>query len=262
MAFVLSFSLRRMRVLWPNLPVLGGGINFVNLVPVESKIIVACKKGDLVAVRDIFRQRKAAPNNMSEEDRTLLWVYSYATQSDSTEPVRFLINAGSSIRSNTLLAESNWKQPEIARLFLHGGVNVEVVGAGGFTAAFYLFGLFAIKTPQAEFIEILACNSFSNFNAQVNMGWSALHRAAAFGTLADVKKLVQIKASINCRTHNLNWIPLFCAMCFRNLDTLQELWKLHDEPKLKYQHDHRGWNPLHVATGVGNFEAVSSKESV
>jgi hypothetical protein len=74
MAFVLSFSLRRLAGYLPNISVLGGGLRFLNLVPVESEIVAACQRGDILAVRNLFAEKKAAPNDMSVADRTLLFV--------------------------------------------------------------------------------------------------------------------------------------------------------------------------------------------
>jgi hypothetical protein len=74
MAVVLSFSIRRLLGLLPNVSVLGGGLNFVNMVPEDSEIVIACDKGDTLAVRDLFRQKKAAPNDMTLQDRALLYV--------------------------------------------------------------------------------------------------------------------------------------------------------------------------------------------
>jgi ankyrin repeat protein len=65
-----------------------------------------------------------------------------------------------------------------------------------------------------------------------------------------------MKASVHSKTHNLEWTPIFCAVCFSNLETLQELWLLHCSPNLPQLTDLRGWNLLHVAVGAGNFDAV------
>ncbi|KAF2019501.1 ankyrin [Aaosphaeria arxii CBS 175.79] len=253
MSFILSLSLRRTRTFWPNFSILAGHLNFANVVPVQSEIVNACKKGDLIAVRDLFRQKKAAPTDVSEDDRGLLW---FATQSGSVELVRFLVHAGAPVRPNAFLSTAYWRQPEILRLLLHTGANVEVLGVNGFTAASFLYGPSRDPVPQTEYLEVLACNSFSNFNAKDHTGWTALHRAAAFGTSADVKTLLRMKASIDSRTYSLKWTPLFCAVCFYNMDTLQELWTQHNDPTLKDQQDLRGWNLLHIAAGAGNFEAA------
>jgi hypothetical protein len=133
---------------------------------------------------------------------------------------------------------------------------VEVLAYNGFTAASHLYGSTRPKVPQTEFVEILANNSFSNFNAQDKDGWTALHRAAAWGTSADVRVLVQMKASIESRTSMLDWTPDFVAVCYKNLDTLQELWNSHGDANFKDHQDFRGWNLLHMAAGYGNYDAV------
>jgi ankyrin repeat protein len=158
-----------------------------------------------------------------------------------------------SILRKQLLASSYWRHPASARLLLLHGANVEVLGTDGFTTASYLFGPSRPRTPQTEFIEILACNSLSHFNAQGKIGWTVLHRAAVWGTAADVQALISVKASTQTRTLRLAWTPVFCAVCYGNMDTLRELWKYDNDP---HQRDFRGWNLLHVAAGYGNFAAV------
>ncbi|KAH7068628.1 ankyrin repeat-containing domain protein [Paraphoma chrysanthemicola] len=254
-AFMLSTSLRKLRTSWPNFQVLNGSVSFCNIVAVESEVVAACRRGDIIAVRDLIRERRASPNDVSVDDKSLLW---YAIESGSTELARFLINAGAPVRSMTLHVASYYRQPQIARLLLHSGADVEVLGEHGFTSAFFLFGYDRqAEVPQTEFLEILASNSFSNFNGRDDDGWSVLHRVAAFGTAADVQRLVQLKASVHSQTHNLQWVPIFCAVCFGNMETMKELWQQRNDPSLKDRIDLRGWNLLQVAAGAGNFEAVT-----
>jgi len=144
----------------------------------------------------------------------------------------------------------------MARILRRSGANFEMIGHDGNTAASYLFGNTRPQTPQTEFIDILACNSFSQFNAQDTNGWTILHRAAAWGIAADVRRLLQMNASTESRTYKLAWTPLFCAVCHKNFETLQELWNSGDDLDLREQQDVRGWNLLHVAAGCGNFEAI------
>lgn len=296
MAFVLSFTLRHMSGLCPNLSILGGGLNFVNIVPAEADVVVACEKGDMLAVHELFRERKAAPNDMTDDNRTLLYVskadplgerensglwltrippvrcskrvHGTSSLSDQRRGSRTIVSTPLYRPEETknptndfpqrkqVLAASWWRHPAIARLLLCNGANVEVFGADGFTAASYLYGPFRPRIAQTEFVEILACNSFSHFNAQDTDGWTVLHRAAAWGTAADVRVLLQMKASTSLRTSRLNWTPLFCAVCYKNMHTLRELWDEGDDAQLKEQQDLRGWNLLHVAAGYANFEAV------
>lgn len=76
MAFITNFSIRRLSTFLPNITLLGGGLNFVNIVPMDSEIVLACQSGDLLAVRDLFLRKEAAPNDMTidEHDRSLLYV--------------------------------------------------------------------------------------------------------------------------------------------------------------------------------------------
>lgn len=164
------------------------------------------------------------------------------------------MNSAHRIGRGVLLAAAYWRRPEIARLCLLNGADVEAVGDDGYTAAFFLFGSSRKCEPQTEFLEILACNSFQNFDAQDACGWTALHRAAAFGTREDVKALLALKASVDVRTYNLEWTPLFCAVCFGNLETIQELWGWYENPS--QVKDLRHWNLLHVAAGAGKLNPV------
>lgn len=142
-------------------------------------------------------------------------------------------------------------------MLLHSGADIEVIGECGFTPAFFLYGYAGqTKAAQTEFLEILAANSFSNFNGVDHDGWNLVHRVAVYGTAADIKTLVQVKVSLHARTHNLHWIPIFCAVCFGNMETLKELWNQYSDLDLKDITDLRGWNLLHVAAGAGNFDAV------
>jgi hypothetical protein len=49
-------------------------IRVQNIVPSDSEIVVACKKGDVLAVRELLRCRRANPNDMAETNETLLMV--------------------------------------------------------------------------------------------------------------------------------------------------------------------------------------------
>jgi hypothetical protein len=80
-----------------------------------------------------------------------------------------------------------------------------------------------------------------------------LHRAAAYGTAADVRALVSVGTSTETRTSRLTWTPVCCAVCYGNTDTLQEPLRFENDV---HQVDFRGWNLLHLAAGYGTFDAV------
>lgn len=74
MAFLVTLSMRRAWGFWPNVSVLSGGINFVNVIPVDSEIIAACRRGDIMTVQRLFSEKKAAPNDMTTARGTLIYV--------------------------------------------------------------------------------------------------------------------------------------------------------------------------------------------
>jgi hypothetical protein len=74
LALKISLSFQRPSSTWSNLLILGGRLGVVNYVPKESEVIIACRKGDLVAVQKLFRQGVASPNDVSERSKSLLWV--------------------------------------------------------------------------------------------------------------------------------------------------------------------------------------------
>jgi hypothetical protein len=49
-------------------------IRVQNVVPSDSEIVVACKRGDVLAVRELLKFRRASPNDIAETNETLLMV--------------------------------------------------------------------------------------------------------------------------------------------------------------------------------------------
>lgn len=74
LAFVMFLSIRCANRFWPSISVLGGSINFVNVIPVESEVVAACTRGDLLAVQTQFLDKKASPRDMTINDKSLIYV--------------------------------------------------------------------------------------------------------------------------------------------------------------------------------------------
>jgi hypothetical protein len=49
-------------------------IRMQNVIPNDSEIVKACKRGDVLAARDILKCREACPNDITESNETLLMV--------------------------------------------------------------------------------------------------------------------------------------------------------------------------------------------
>lgn len=134
--------------------------------------------------------------------------------------------------------------------------DVELLSLNGSTVASFLYGCDRPRIQQTEFLEIIASHSFSHFNTQDKLGWTVLHRAAAWGTADDIKVLSRMNAIRKLRTLRLGWSPLICAVAYRNLDTMRVLFEISGETELHEEHDIRGWNLLHIAIAYGNLDAV------
>lgn len=70
--FAMNFTFRRFLYSWTSLSVHQLGLRSV--VPLDADIIVACQKGDLLTVRELFRQNKARPTDLSIDNFSLLYV--------------------------------------------------------------------------------------------------------------------------------------------------------------------------------------------
>jgi ankyrin repeat protein len=106
--------------------------------------------------------------------------------------------------------------------------------------------------PHAlDLLEICASEEFSLWDIADNVGWTIVHRAAAFGQGRDVQKLVRLGASTNIEAHNLRWLPLHCAVKFGNLSTFEALASSIDPSTLASLRDSRGWTLLHLAAESG-----------
>lgn len=83
------------------------------------------------------------------------------------------------------------------------GARVDHISAKGWTPAFNLFGYKWIhKTDGScdEYLELLSAATFSEFDIQDIDGWSAIHRAAAYGTADDITALVGRGSSVTLQT--------------------------------------------------------------
>ncbi len=131
------------------------------------------------------------------------------------------------------------------------------ISAKGWTPAFNLFGYKWIHNTDGscmEYLELLCSATFSEFDIQDIDGWSAMHRAAAYGRSEDVAALVRRGSSVTLLTR-LGWAPIRCAVRFENVDTFLELVKYLQASFIDEQ-DVRGWTLLHEAASMGSSKML------
>jgi ankyrin repeat protein len=149
------------------------------------------------------------------------------------------------------------RQVGIARYLVEQGADVDYISARGWTAAnnLYRTGVPKAQATTQEFLEILGSSSFSEIDFQDAAGWSFMHLVAAYGNADDVKTAIRFGASTTLPIKTSLWIPIFCAVQFKNQETFRELAK-YTGSAVATMADLRGWTLLHVAASTGNAEII------
>jgi hypothetical protein len=70
----IDLRLRRFPIAGLGLSFISGGVSVKNVVPEDSEIMAACKAGDIISVKDLFRSRQASPNDVTPENSSPLRV--------------------------------------------------------------------------------------------------------------------------------------------------------------------------------------------
>lgn len=147
------------------------------------------------------------------------------------------------------------RQLSAARWLVANQVDVHHVNSRGWTPLFCLFGTnLRHQAPCDEYLEFLASVSFDNLDTQDQNGWTAMHRAAAFGTSHHIQSLITKGASPIIKTTNLGMTPIFVAVQFGNIKTFQELSKYQSD--FLEATDIRGWTLLHLAVKCEQYDIM------
>jgi ankyrin repeat protein len=141
-------------------------------------------------------------------------------------------------------------------MLLKAGAELEYTNCRMWTSARYIFEPHRQHRDSVKLLELFAGLENTFWNAPDRVGWTILHRAAAFGTGEDVRKILLMQGSPTIRTFKLNWLPIFCAVEAGNESTFEVLLAVPvlDFAKLK---DTRGWNLLHLAAQSGSLAILS-----
>ncbi|RDL32359.1 uncharacterized protein BP5553_08815 [Venustampulla echinocandica] len=226
------------------------GVVLKNVVPEDSLIMRACQTGNTFVVWNLLNEGKASVNDVTPDNFS---PFSYAIASGSVELLKQLVWRGADPRKSFGRFQTSpldWafahRQLSVVRYLLENRVDVHHISARGWTAAFSLFGEEPEhQAPCEEFLEVISAASFSDFDAQDGDGWTAMHRAAAFGNASQIKSLISRGASPKIQTRNLMWAPIFCAVQFNNMSTFKELTRY--QPNFLTATDVRKWTLLHLA---------------
>ncbi|KAF5024593.1 hypothetical protein F66182_3356 [Fusarium sp. NRRL 66182] len=239
--------------------ILQGGLLVKNVVPETSELMTACRQGDTLAINALFSSRKATPYDVTPSNSGPL---RYAIESGSLETFKFLCYHGADVNSTFGEFETSpleWafdaRQIEIARFIISQGARLDYLSFRGWTPVMLLFHEYSPAVPM-EFFELLSCHYFTDFDVQDRCGATALHRAALWGTAADVHALIHLGASPCLTDTHIGWTPAFEAASTNNVATLRALGESMPADFVDHL-DFRGWTILHVAIEAGGLETMT-----
>ncbi|KAI1455852.1 ankyrin [Annulohypoxylon moriforme] len=223
-------------------------ISIRNLIPANSAIVEACENGDSDGVRRLLDLGVARPNDTTPDNRTLLGV---AIKGGHEEIVQLLLTAG---------ANPNLPYGNLQISPLQIGIYFEKLNYYSTQGWSLLHCVFDGKKSMAttEYHSILR-NYLSFEDVKDPMGWTSLHRCAAYGTAEDIYFLHQLGASAlsNQYTTNGGWTPIHVAALMNNASTLKALYDLQTSqlsPEMVYTEDANDLNSVDFSGAVDTLQ--------
>jgi len=140
----------------------------------------------------------------------------------------------------------------IIRLLLNAGAEVDYQNSRTWTSLSFLWDpIRPVHTSTSEILEICVEQGFSAWNDPDIRGWSAVHRAAAYGCYDDIRNLEYKGANLQTYTTDHLWGPITCAVWNSNISTFNALTEILPIEEVLATRDTRGWTLLHFAAQNG-----------
>ena len=142
-------------------------------------------------------------------------------------------------------------------MLLGAGANLEYRNCRSWTSVLYLWDPeHSWRHSTSEILDICAAQGFSGWNGTDGIGWSPVHRAAAYGSGEDIYNLAYKGANLQAYTTDYLWGPITCAVWNKNQETFDALIDLLSREEIIQIRDSRGWTLLHFAAQVGSEQLV------
>jgi ankyrin repeat protein len=111
------------------------------------------------------------------------------------------------------------------------------------------------RSDRSQMVNLLAEHTVLELDMVDTQDWTAMHRAAAFGTADDVKALLRLRASPLVSAPQLQWNAIHHAVHGQNVPTLVVMLDHCGREGLESL-DSRGWSLLHVAAANQCAETI------
>jgi ankyrin repeat protein len=167
-------------------------------------------------------------------------------------------HAYSKSRSSPLDTAFYYEHADIARLLINAKADIFYVNRRLWMAPRYIFDADIPNPNRSELYDICNELNFTEWNHQDILGWTCLHRAAAYRSAEDILRLSRAGASPTIQTSMKQWLPIQCAVRFDNQSTFQALANFLLPLDLISLVDSRGWTLLHLAAQNGSAELIQN----
>ena len=147
------------------------------------------------------------------------------------------------------------KQLDIVRLLLRAGALQSHFNTLGWNIAFFCWpGLEPGQQCMLEYLNLLAEDTYQELEVADTEGWTVLHRVAAYGQAAEVKRLLELGAKPEQTASPLNWNAIHHAVYYGNYPAFEVLVPHYSD--IATMTDERGWTLLHIAASAGHYEIL------
>ena len=148
----------------------------------------------------------------------------------------------------------------IIRALLAKGLQLTQVTQDGLLPIYHVFQRESspLSAPDIELLRLYFSYSSDEVDLleqETPVGWTLLHRCAAYGTEDALQYLLDLGASTTVQSKERKWTPIFAAVAHNPSVRVLEILLKHSSPEAHLHTDVRGWTLLHIAaaTGKSNF---------
>jgi ankyrin repeat protein len=248
----------------------GGRMSLRCLVSCNHAFLTASSEGDLPTMRKLLASKQASPAMVTEGGITPLCL---SIEKGHTEAVELLLSEGADVsepfgtkRTSPLSWALKHRCPDICRMLISRGANYFDLSIHNWSPIFYLWSQTKRNedSRSALLITMLRrrADEFPWLHQKIvdREGWGLMHRAAVFGTPADVEALMNSGVDPFQPFWNSGWRVLHNVVDFGVHDNFLILFPAYEREftlsKAREMPDSGGWTLLHIAIAKRHKEVI------
>lgn len=220
--------------------------------------MTASAKGDIVNMQRLLTGRRASPFDVCDGIVTALTL---AIESGVANALRMLLDCEVNVNDVFGLKQTSplaWalklRALDAARLLVECGASFHHLNVWGWSPLFYLWSRTFRHPSSTEYLQLLHSNyDFSWLHQSLidDEGWGLMHRAAIFGTPADVLMLIRFGVNPHQIIGDFGGTVLRNVVCYDIVDVFLALVPYYEHMGFDLP-DLRGRNLLRIAAAEGH----------